>query len=50
MCVYTPGPVNIISLGDPNNTGVIANSMRLTRHASRMGDRTNANRSLVGKP
>ena len=50
MCVYTHGPVNLISIDDPNNTGVIANSMRLTGHASRMDDKRNANRALVGKP
>jgi hypothetical protein len=50
MSVDTHGPVNLISLDDPNITGVIANSMRLTRHASRMGDKRNVNRTLVGEP
>jgi len=50
MCVYTPGPVNLISLDGPNNTGVIANAIRLAEHASRMDDKRNANRALVGKP
>jgi hypothetical protein len=50
MCVYTPDPVNLIPLDDPNNTGEIANSMRLTGHASRMDDKRNSNRALGGKP
>ena len=50
LCVYTPGPVNLTSLDGPNNTGVIATSMRLTEHASRIDDKRNANRALVRKP
>ena len=50
MCVYTPGPVNLISLDATNNTAVIANSMRLTGYASRMDDKRNANRAFIGKP
>lgn len=50
MCVYTPEPVNFISLDYPNNTVLIANSMRLTGHASRMDDKRHTDRVLVGKP
>jgi hypothetical protein len=49
MCLYTQDPVHLIPLDDLNNTGVIANSMRLTGHASRMDDKRNANRALLGK-
>ena len=50
MWVYTPDPVNLISLDNSNITGVIADSVRLTGHASRMDDKRNANRALGGKP
>jgi hypothetical protein len=46
---YTLSPVHLTLLDDPNNTGLIANSMRLTGHASRFDDRRQTDRALVGK-